>query len=123
MPNKFILIIDDDPRNIFALKAVLQAKGFLCFSAISAKEGFSCIAKNPEIKLVLMDMMMPEMDGYEAIAFMKRNVEMQHLPVVAITAQAMVGDKEHCLLAGASGYLSKPVNVDDLLIEIKKYLI
>ncbi|MET4082441.1 two-component system cell cycle response regulator DivK [Pedobacter sp. UYP30] len=122
MPNKLILIIDDDPRNIFALKAVLQAKGFLCVSALSAREGFSCIAQNPSVKLVLMDMMMPEMDGYEAIAFMKRSADMQDLPVIAVTAQAMVGDRERCLLAGASGYLSKPVNVDNLLIEIKKYL-
>lgn len=122
MVNKLILIIDDDQRNIFALKAVLKANGFLCVSATSAKEGFSCIAENPSVKLVLMDMMMPELDGYEAIAFMKRSAEMQHLPVLAVTAQAMVGDRERCLLAGASAYLSKPVNVDDLLLEIKKHL-
>lgn len=123
MPTNLILIIDDDPRNIFALKAVLQAKGFNCISAMSAKEGFSCIKENLTIKLVLMDMMMPDMDGYQAIAFMKRSEEMQHIPVVAVTAQAMVGDKERCLMAGASAYLSKPVNVDELLVEIKKYLV
>lgn len=117
-----ILIIDDDPRNIFALKAVLKAKGYLCEAATSAKEGFACIQKNTEIKLVLMDMMMPDMDGYEAIDEMKRNTELSHIPVIAVTAQAMVGDRERCLLAGAVAYISKPVNIDELLIELKKYI-
>ena len=117
-----ILIIDDDPRNIFALKAVLRAKGYLCEAATSAKEGFVCIQKNPEIKLVLMDMMMPDMDGYEAIAQMKRNIELYHIPVIAVTAQAMVGDRERCLMAGAAAYISKPVNIDVLLVELKKHI-
>jgi two-component system cell cycle response regulator DivK len=121
MPQKLILIIDDDNRNIFALKAVLKAKGFDCLSAISAQEGFSIMEKHDNVDIVLMDMMMPDMDGYQAIAAMKKSVKMQNIPVLAVTAQAMVGDKERCLTAGASGYVSKPINVDELLVQIENF--
>jgi two-component system cell cycle response regulator DivK len=121
MPQKLILIIDDDNRNIFALKAVLKAKGFDCLSAISAQEGFSTMEKHDNVDIVLMDMMMPDMDGYQAIAAMKKSVKMQNIPVLAVTAQAMVGDKERCLTAGASGYVSKPINVDELLVQIENF--
>ncbi len=120
MPKNLILLIDDDNRNIFALKAVLKAKGFDCLSATSAHEGFSIIEKNDGIAVVLMDMMMPEMDGYQAIGVMKKSIHMQNIPVIAVTAQAMVGDKERCLNAGASSYVSKPINIDELLIQIEK---
>jgi CheY-like chemotaxis protein len=121
MPQKLILIIDDDNRNIFALKAVLKAKGFDCLSAISAQEGFLVMEKHDNVAIVLMDMMMPEMDGYQAIAAMKKSAKMQNIPVLAVTAQAMVGDKERCLSAGASGYVSKPINVDELLMQIENF--
>ncbi|QNN41859.1 response regulator [Pedobacter roseus] len=121
MPQKLILIIDDDNRNIFALKAVLKAKGFDCLSAISAQEGFSIMEKHDNVAIVLMDMMMPDMDGYQAIAAMKKSAKMQNIPVLAVTAQAMVGDKERCLSAGASGYVSKPINVDELLLQIENF--
>lgn len=119
---KKILIIDDDSRNIFALTAVLKAKKFNCLSAISAQQGFDLLKGDTEIGVVLMDMMMPDMDGYEAIGKMKNHPEMANIPVIAVTAQAMVGDKERCLAAGAVGYVSKPVNVDELLIQINNYL-
>ncbi|CAH0180927.1 Polar-differentiation response regulator DivK [Pedobacter sp. Bi27] len=121
MPQKLILIIDDDNRNIFALKAVLKAKGFDCLSAISAQEGFAVMEKHDNVAIVLMDMMMPDMDGYQAIAAMKKSAKMQNIPVLAVTAQAMVGDKERCLSAGASGYVSKPINVDELLMQIENF--
>ena len=121
MPQKLILIIDDDNRNIFALKAVLKAKGFDCLSAISAQEGFSLMEKHDNVAIILMDMMMPDMDGYQAIAAMKKSAKMQNIPVLAVTAQAMVGDKERCLSAGASGYVSKPINVDELLMQIENF--
>jgi CheY-like chemotaxis protein len=121
MPQKLILIIDDDNRNIFALKAVLKAKGFNCLSAISAQEGFAIMEQHDSVAIVLMDMMMPDMDGYQAIAAMKKSAKMQNIPVLAVTAQAMVGDKERCLSAGASGYVSKPINVDELLMQIEKF--
>ncbi|MCX2573821.1 response regulator [Pedobacter sandarakinus] len=120
MPQKLILIIDDDNRNIFALKAVLKAKGFECLSAISARDGFSIMEEKEKVDVVLMDMMMPDMDGYQAMAAMKKSPKMQNIPVLAVTAQAMVGDKERCLSAGASGYVSKPINVDELLVQIEE---
>jgi len=121
MPQKTILIIDDDNRNIFALKAVLKAKGFDCLSATSAQEGFSIMEENENVAIVLMDMMMPDMDGYQAMAAMKKSNKLQNIPVLAVTAQAMVGDKERCLSAGAAGYVSKPINVDELLIQIENF--
>lgn len=112
---KEVLIIDDDSRNIFALTAVLKARKYACVSATSAQEGLNLLSSNTNIGVVLMDMMMPEMDGYEAIAKMKSNNELKNIPVIAITAQAMTGDREKCLEAGADGYISKPVNVNELV--------
>lgn len=112
---KEILIIDDDSKNIFALNAVLKAKKYHCVSALSAKHGLQLLSDNKNIGVVLMDMMMPEMDGYEAIGKIKSDEELKDIPVIAITAQAMTGDREKCLEAGADGYLSKPVNVDELM--------
>jgi len=120
--SKKVLIIDDDNRNIFALTAVLKAKGYQCLSALFAEDGLQLITQHPEIAVVLMDMMMPGMDGYEAIAKMKTTPELQGIPVIAVTAQAMVGDKERCLQAGAVGYISKPVNVDNLVKLISQYI-
>ena len=112
---KEILIIDDDSKNIFALSAVLTAKKFQCRSAISAVQGLELLSTNKNIGVVLMDMMMPVMDGYEAIAKIKSNHELKEIPIIAITAQAMTGDREKCIEAGADGYISKPVDVDELL--------
>ena len=119
---KEILIIDDDSRNIFALTAVLKAKKYQCLSAFSAVKGLELLEENKNIGAVLMDMMMPEMDGYEAIGKMKSDTALQHIPVIAITAQAMTGDREKCLEAGADGYISKPVNVEELLVLLNKLI-
>jgi two-component system cell cycle response regulator DivK len=119
---KKILIIDDDSRNIFALTAVLRAKKYTCLSATSAHKGFNLIENDEDISLVLMDMMMPDMDGYQAIAKMKEVPKLKNIPVIAVTAQAMVGDKERCLDAGAAGYVSKPINIDELVNHINKHL-
>ena len=117
MPEKepTILIIDDDNRNIFALSAVLQSKGYHTISAPSAKDGIERMKKERGIKVVLLDMMMPDMDGYQALSIMKSESELAAIPVFAVTAQAMVGDRERCLEAGADEYISKPVDVDVLL--------
>ena len=119
---KKILLVDDDSRNIFALKAVLKARGYYCETAGSADDGIEQLNNDPEIGIVLMDMMMPDMDGYEAIANIRANPETAGIPVIAVTAQAMIGDKERCLTAGANGYISKPVDVDLLLELLKTYL-
>jgi two-component system cell cycle response regulator DivK len=120
--NKKILIVDDDNRNIFALTAVLKAKGYQCLSALFAEEGLRLLNEHPEIAVVLMDMMMPGMDGYEAIAKMKAHPEFKLIPVIAVTAQAMVGDRERCINAGASDYVSKPINVDKLTQLLSQYI-
>lgn len=115
MENKKILIIDDDPRNIFALTAVLKARGFECLSRTDAREAIELLKTDEYIDAVLIDMMMPEMDGYEAIPIIKGISKRRSTPVISVTAQAMVGDREKCLAAGADGYISKPVDVDKLL--------
>jgi two-component system, cell cycle response regulator DivK len=119
---KEILIIDDDSKNIFALSAVLKSKKYPCVSAMSADQGLKILSANKNIGVVLMDMMMPEMDGYEAIGKMKSDEELKNIPVIAVTAQAMVGDRQKCLKAGADGYISKPVNVDELLRLLNKLI-
>jgi len=123
MPDtKKVLIIDDDNRNIFALTAVLKAKGYSCLSAVGGVEGLQLLEEQPDIAVVLMDMMMPGMDGYQAMAVMNANPVLKDIPVIAVTAQAMVGDKERCLEAGAVGYVSKPINVDSLTDLLVKYI-
>lgn len=111
---KRVLIIDDDPRNIFALAATLKAKAYQTDSCDSAKEALNLLKKNNDFDAILIDMMMPEMDGYEAIPLIKKIPSHKNTPVIAVTAQAMTGDREKCLEAGADGYLSKPVDVDQL---------
>lgn len=120
--NKSILIIDDDSRNIFALSAVIRSKGFQTVSAPGMAEAFSLLQQDKNIGIILLDMMMPDMDGYEALPQIKSNPDYGHLPVIAVTAQAMAGDKERCLKAGANEYLSKPVDVDALLALLNDYL-
>ena len=122
MVNK-VLIIDDDNRNIFALTAVLKAKGYKCLSAIGGEEGIELLKRVKEVAVVLMDMMMPGMDGYQAIAEMNNIPELKDIPVIAVTAQAMVGDRERCINAGAVGYVSKPINVDELTGLLKRYVL
>jgi len=115
MSKKRILIVDDDARNIFALSATLKARSFECLSCTSAKEALELLKTNEPVDAVLIDMMMPEMDGYEAIPLIKKIPARKDTPVISVTAQAMVGDREKCLQAGADDYISKPVDVDKLL--------
>ncbi len=116
-----ILIIDDDNRNTFALTAVLRSKKFEVVSASSASEGINMLKIDRGIKIVLLDMMMPEMDGYETLSVIKKQEGITDLPVIAVTAQAMTGDREKCLAAGADGYISKPINTDQLLAILKGF--
>lgn len=111
---KRILIIDDDPRNIFALAAVLKSRGFETESRDNAKEALDLLKSDTVIDAVLIDMMMPEIDGYEAIPLIRKLPVRKKTPIIAVTAQAMIGDREKCLAAGADDYLSKPVDVDKL---------
>lgn len=117
---KKILIVDDDPRNIFALKLTLKARGFQLETSTMAQEAIQILENNPDIDLVLMDMMMPDMDGYEAVKIIRQTPSIKHIPVIAVTAQAMEEDRQKCLDAGAQDYVKKPIDVDVLLTAIEK---
>jgi CheY-like chemotaxis protein len=122
MPQKKVLVVDDDPKNIFALVATLRSKGFTTASASSAEEGIALLLQDNDIGVVLLDMMMPDMDGYQAISVIRAHENLRALPLVAVTAQAMKGDQEKCLEAGADAYISKPIDVDHLLSTLNRYL-
>ncbi len=114
-PSHFtILIVDDDTRNVFALKATLKAKGFNCLTSAGALEALKTLHES-KVDLMLLDMMMPEMDGYETLNHLRKLDQFKEFPIVAVTAQAMAGDREKCLEAGATAYLSKPIDVDRLM--------
>lgn len=115
MSKKRVLIIDDDSRNIFALSATLRAKAFDCISCTNAQDALDLLKTDEVVDVILIDMMMPEMDGYEAIPRIKNIEKRAKTPIFSVTAQAMVGDREKCLRAGATDYISKPVDVDRLL--------
>ena len=119
---KKILIVDDDARNIFALRLVLQSKGYFCITASDAEEALNLLTSNTGIAIVLLDMMMPGQDGYETLQVIRSNEALKHTPVIAVTAQAMPGDREKCMQAGASDYLSKPVDVDKLIRLLNGFL-
>jgi CheY-like chemotaxis protein len=119
---KQVLIVDDDVRNIFALTSVLERHGVAVMSAESGKDAIKALEGTPGIGIVLMDIMMPEMDGYETIRAVRKNPLLQTLPVIALTARAMKGDREKCIEAGASDYIAKPVNPDQLLSLLRVWL-
>jgi two-component system, cell cycle response regulator DivK len=119
--SKKVLIVDDDSRNIFALRAVLESKGFDCIVAYGGNEGIKKLEQHNEVGVVLLDMMMPEMDGYETIGLIRQS-DRGDVPVISVTAQAMVGDREKCLAAGANAYIAKPIDVDRLIILLDRYL-
>ncbi|MGF7028424.1 response regulator [Sphingobacterium sp. HSC-15S19] len=119
---KLILIIDDEPYNIFALKLILKSKGYAVLSSASLAEGLEILHQHKNINTVLMDMMMPEIDGYEGIARIRGSSEIfNDVTIIAVTAQAMSGDREKCLSAGADGYISKPIDIDELIPLIEKF--
>lgn len=119
---KKVLLVDDDSRNIFALNAVLKAESLSCIAVMSAREAIDLLLKDKSIGVVLMDMMMPDMDGYEAIAEIRQDPSIADTPVIAVTAQAMVGDREKCLKAGANDYISKPIDATALMRLLTTYL-
>jgi CheY-like chemotaxis protein len=119
---KKVLIVDDDVRNVFALTSVLEARGMEVVYAENGREGIEALKANPDISLVLMDIMMPEMDGYEATRAMREMPEFNRLPIVALTAKAMKGDREKSIASGASDYITKPVDVDQLLSLMRVWL-
>ena len=121
LKNKSVLVADDDVRNIFSLTKALEQHKMKVLSAMDGKEALALAEGNP-VDIVLMDMMMPEMDGFEAITRIRRNPRLRHLPIIAVTAKAMAGDRERCIQAGASDYISKPVDIDQLLSLLRIWL-
>jgi CheY-like chemotaxis protein/signal transduction histidine kinase/HAMP domain-containing protein len=117
-----ILIVDDDVRNVFALTSVLESNGMQVLYAENGREGLEMLRENPDVDLVLMDIMMPEMDGYEAIRAIRADEAFQQLPVISLTAKAMKGDREKSVAAGASDYIVKPVDTDQLLSLMRVWL-
>ena len=117
-----ILLVDDDVRNIFALASALEHKGAGVETARNGQEALDKLARMPEIDLVLMDMMMPEMDGYAATREIRKNLRWKNLPIIAVTAQAMRDDQERCLAAGANDYLAKPVELARLFSLIRVWM-
>ena len=119
---KAVLVVDDDVRNIFALSSALERRGMTVLTASTGREALAALESAPEIAIVLMDVMMPEMDGYQTMRAIRLNPAFRRLPIVAVTARAMKGDREKCLEAGASDYLAKPVNAEQLLSVLRACL-
>jgi len=117
-----VLVVDDDVRNIFALSSVLERRGMSVLTAGTGREAVAMLESTPDIAIVLMDIMMPEMDGYQTMQVIRENPALRRLPIIALTAKAMKGDREKCLEAGASEYLAKPVNTDQLLSALRMWL-
>ncbi len=122
LSNRKILIVDDDVRNIFALTSLLERHEMEVIYAKNGKDGLEALAKTPTIDMVLMDIMMPEMDGYQTIHAIRNIEQFKELPIIALTAKAMKGDREKCIEAGASDYISKPVNNEQLLSLLRVWL-
>jgi len=122
LTGKRVLVVDDDVRNIFALSSVLERHGMDVVTANNGQEAVQQVEKDEDIALVLMDIMMPEMDGYETMRVIRSRPEKRSLPMIALTAKAMKGDREKCIEAGASDYIAKPVNTDQLLSLLRQWL-
>ena len=119
---KKVLVVDDDVRNIFALGSVLERRGMTVLTAGTGREAITTLESTPDVAILLMDIMMPEMDGYETMQVIRQKSTLQRLPIIALTAKAMKGDREKCLEAGASEYLAKPVNTEQLLSALRMWL-
>jgi CheY-like chemotaxis protein len=117
-----VLIVDDDVRNVFALTSVLESRGMTVVFAENGREGIDVLDADRDVDLVLMGLMMPEMDGYEAMTAIRARPERQGLPIIALTAKAMHGDRERSIAAGASDYITKPVDPDQLLSLMRVWL-
>jgi hypothetical protein len=122
LSQKSVLIVDDDIRNIFALASVLERHRMKIESAETGRDAIRILKENPHIDIVLMDIMMPEMDGIETMRELRKLPQLKNLPIIAVTAKAMKGDREKCIEAGAWDYLSKPVDIDQMLSVMRMWL-
>ncbi len=122
LSDKTVLVVDDDVRNIYSLTKALESLRMNVITAIDGKEALKALEQHPKTDVVLLDMMMPNMDGYETASRIRQNSKWKNLPVIAVTAKAMTGDREKCINAGASDYITKPVDVDQLLSLLRVWL-
>jgi CheY-like chemotaxis protein len=122
LKNRKVLVVDDDARNIFALTTVLENQTMDVVTATNGRQAIELLENTPDLSVVLMDIMMPEMDGYETMREIRKRPQFRTLPILALTAKAMKGDREKCLQAGASDYIAKPVNTDQLLSLLRVWL-
>jgi CheY-like chemotaxis protein len=122
LDNKKVLIVDDDMRNIFALSSVLEEHEMIVLSADNGRDAIRVLQTEPDVDIVLMDIMMPEMDGMETMREIRKDVRLKNLPIIAVTAKAMKGDREKCIEAGAWDYLSKPVDTEQMLAVLRAWL-
>jgi CheY-like chemotaxis protein len=118
-----VLIVDDDIRNIFALTSILEQHHMITLSAETGRDAIRIVEWTPDVDIVLMDVMMPEMDGLDTTRAIRQNPRFRSLPIIAVTAKAMKGDREKCIEAGAWDYLSKPVDPDELLAMLRAWLV
>ncbi|GAB1819789.1 HAMP domain-containing protein [Herbidospora sp. RD11066] len=117
-----VLVVDDDVRNVFALTNILELHGMQVLYAENGRKGIEVLSRHEDVDLVLMDIMMPEMDGYAATAAIRKMPRFAHLPIIAVTAKAMHGDREKTLSAGASDYVTKPVDAEELITRMQQWL-
>jgi CheY-like chemotaxis protein len=117
-----VLIVDDDVRNIFAMTSILEQQEMHVLSAEDGRTAIDLLVQQPDVDIVLMDIMMPDMDGYETLRTIRKHARFRSLPMIAVTAKAMKGDREKCLEAGAWDYLSKPVDAEHLLSALRAWL-
>ena len=123
LKNKLVLIVDDDNRNTFALGSYLESLDIKIAIAENGEEAISVLHNSTKPDIILLDMMMPVMDGYETLAILRQDVSLKQIPVIAVTARAMKGDREKCLEAGAWDYISKPIDTNELVNKITKWII
>jgi CheY-like chemotaxis protein len=122
LAGKKVLIVDDDIRNIFAMTSLLEQHKMTIISAETGRGAIEKLQAHPDVEIVLMDIMMPDMDGYDTMRAIRKLATFRALPIIALTAKAMQGDREKCLEAGASDYISKPVDIDQLMAMLKVWL-
>jgi CheY-like chemotaxis protein len=122
LAGKKVLIVDDDIRNIFAMTSILEPHNMEILSAETGKSAVDILQHAPDVDIVLMDIMMPDMDGYDTMRAIRKLTKFRSLPIIALTAKAMKGDREKCIEAGASDYLSKPVDTAQLLATLRVWL-
>ncbi len=122
LAGKKVLVVDDDVRNIFAMTTILDSHRMVTVSAETGEDAVDLLDRTADVDIVLMDIMMPEMDGYETMRAIRRRAVLRGLPIIAVTAKAMKGDRDKCFEAGATDYIAKPVDPEQLADMLRRWL-